>query len=115
MKTQPQVWARLQDYKEKWNCVINLVEALLPGNDSAVSHLIETTSQDISNELKFLTWFYRNAYRFPAVDFWASVMGPQIAVILRNIEMSLGQALGCGHGLLCVVEIADPNEIGPIP
>ena len=106
-KTQPQVWARLQDYKEKWNCVINLVEALLHGNDSTVSHLIETTSQDISNELKLLTWLYRNAHRFPVVDFWASVMGPQIAVILRNIEMSLGHAVGCGHGLLCVIEITD--------
>lgn len=104
-KTQPRVWARLQDYKEKWNCVINFVEALLHGNDSTVSHLIETTPQDISNELKLLAWLYRNAHRFPVVDFWASVMGPQIAVILRNIEMSLGPAVGCGHGLLCVVEI----------
>ena len=106
-KTQPVVWARLNDYKEKWNWVINLVEALLHGNDIKVSRLIETVSQDISNELKFLAWLYRNAHRFPVVDFWASVMGPQIAVILRNIEMSLGPALGCGHGLLCVVEITD--------
>lgn len=104
-KLQPRVWARLQDYKEKWNCVINLVEALLHGNNTMVSHLIETTSPDISNELKLLTWLYRNAHRFPVVDFWANVMGPQIAVILRNIEMSLGPVLGCGHGLLCVVEI----------
>jgi len=106
-KPQPVVWARLNDYKEKWNWVINLVEALLHGNDIKVSRLIETVSQDISNELKFLAWLYRNAHRFPVVDFWASVMGPQIAVILRNIEMSLGPALGCGHGLLCVVEITD--------
>ncbi len=106
-KIQPHVWARLYDYKEKWNCIIRLVEALSNGNDSMVSKLIETTPQDISNELKFLTWLYRNAHRFPVEDFWASMMGPQIAVILRNIEMSLGSALGCGHGLLCVVEIMD--------
>ncbi|MCZ7372967.1 MAG: hypothetical protein O8C60_04820, partial [Candidatus Methanoperedens sp.] len=96
---------RLNDYKEKWNCVIHLVKALLQGDNSMVSHLIETTPADISNELKFLAWLYRNAHRFPVVDFWASIMGPQIAVILRNIEMSLGPALGCGHGLFCVVEI----------
>ncbi len=107
-KIQPRVWARLYDYKEKWNCIIRLVGALFHGNDSMVSELIETTSPDISNELKFLTWLYRNAHRFPVEDFWASIMGPQIAVILRNIEMSRGQALGCGHGLLCVVEITDP-------
>jgi SAM-dependent methyltransferase len=106
-KIQPHIWARLCDYKEKWNCIIRLIEALLHGNDNIVSELIEKTSQDISNELKFLTWLYRNAHRFPVVDFWASIMGPQIAVILRNIEMSLGPALGCGHGLLCVVEITD--------
>jgi hypothetical protein len=106
-KVQPYVWARLCDYKEKWNCIIHLVEALLHGNDSTVSSLIETTSQDISGELKFLTWLYRNAHRFPAVDFWASIMGPQIAVILRNIELSFEPALGCGHGLLCVIEITE--------
>ncbi len=104
-KTQPQIWARLHEYQEKWNCVINLVWALLHGNDSTVSYLIETASSDLSGELKFLTWLYRNAHRFPVVDFWANIMGPQIAVILRNIEMSLGQASGCGHGLLCIVKI----------
>jgi len=108
-KIRPDVWARLCDYKEKWNCIIHLVEALVHGNDSMVSSLIETTSQDISNELKFLTWLYRNAHRFPAVDFWASIMGPQIALILRNIELSFEPALGCGHGLLCVVEITESS------
>lgn len=105
--SQPYVWERLLDYQTKWNCVIRLVNALLHGDDVLISKLIETTSSDISNELKFLTWLYRNAYRFPATDFWASVMGPQIAMVLRNIEMSLQPALGCGHGLLYVVEIAD--------
>lgn len=103
--TRPDILTRLFDYKEKWNCVIQLVDALVHRDDKSVSQLIETTSPDISNELKFLAWIYRNAYRFPAVDFWANVMGPQIAMILRNIEMSFEPALGCGHGLLCVVEI----------
>lgn len=104
-KTKPEIWARLLDYEEKWNCIILLVNALIDGHDKLVSQLIETTSPDVSNELKFLAWLYRNAHRFPVVDFWANVMGPQIAMILRNIEMSLEPALGCGHGLLCVIEI----------
>lgn len=104
-KTHPDVWARLLDYKEKWNCVITLVDALIHGDNKKISYLIETTPVDISGELKFLTWLYRNAHRFPVVDFWANVMGPQIAMILRNLELSMGPALGCGHGLLCVVEI----------
>ena len=105
-KTRPNIWRHLLDYKEKWNYVIRLVNALLHDDNILVSKLIQTTSSDISNELKFLTWLYRNAYRFPVTDFWANVMGPQIAMILRNIEMSLEPAMGCGHGLLCVVEIA---------
>lgn len=105
--TQPEIWARLLDYKEKWNCVITLVDALLHGDNKQISYLIETTLPDVSSELRFLTWLYRNAHRFPTTDFWANVMGPQIAMILRNIEMSMQPALGCGHGLLCVVEIVD--------
>lgn len=104
-KIRPEVWERLCDYKEKWNCVINLVNALLHGDNKMISYLIETTLPDISNELKFLTWLYRNAHRFPVVDFWANVMGPQIAMILRNLEWSMRPALGCGHSLLCVVDI----------
>lgn len=106
-KIQPQICERINDYNKKWNCIINIVDALLHGEDKTVSNIIETTSQDMSNELKFLTWLYRNAHRFPAIDFWANVMGPQIAVILRNIEMSFSPALGCGHGLLCVIEIGE--------
>jgi SAM-dependent methyltransferase len=114
-KTHPIVWARLHEYKDKWNCVINLIEALLHGKDRTVSQLIETTPQDMSSELKFLTWLYRNAQRFPVVDFWASVMGPQIAVILRNMETALGPAMGCGHGLLCVVEVTDEFRLRQSP
>lgn len=106
-KTRPEVWERLLNYKDKWNYVIRFVDALINGDDKLVSQLIETTSPDVSNELKFLAWLYRNAHRFPVVDFWANIMGPQIAMILRNIEMSLEPALGCGHGLLCVIEVMD--------
>lgn len=106
-KTHPDVWARLLDYKDKWNCVITLVDALVHSDNKKISYLIETTPADISNELKFLTWLYRNAHRFPVVDFWANVMGPQIAMILRNIEMYAQPAVGCGHGLLAVIKIID--------
>jgi hypothetical protein len=32
-------------------------------------------------------------------------MGPQVGCVLRNLEFSLPQGIGCGHGLFCVVEI----------
>jgi SAM-dependent methyltransferase len=109
-KNKSEVWERLLNYAEKWNYVIQLVDALIKNDDKLVSQLIETTSSDVSNELKFLAWLYRNAHRFPVVDFWANVMGPQIAMILRNIEMSLEPGLGCGHGLLCVIEISESTK-----
>jgi hypothetical protein len=37
-------------------------------------------------------------------------MGPQVACVLRNIEMSFLPGLGCGHGLFCIAEIADSGH-----
>lgn len=74
--------------------------------DKKVKDFIENTNIELmSDDLKFLTWLYRNADRFPVVDFWASLIGPQVAVILRNIEMSYSDGVGCGHGLICALEV----------
>lgn len=102
----PGVWERLTDYQKKWNKLIFLLEALMHSEDKKVKDFIENTDIELmSDDLKFVTWLYRNADRFPVVDFWASIIGPQIAVILRNMEMSYPEGVGCGHGLLCAVEI----------
>ncbi len=102
----PKAWERISDFMKKWNKVIYLLEALMNNEDTKVKNFIEKTDIDLmSDELKFITWLYRNVDRFPVVDFWASVIGPQIAVILRNIEMSYSEGVGCGHGTLVAVEI----------
>lgn len=102
----PLAWERLCDYQKKWNKIVYLLEALMNSEDKKVKDFIENTDIDLmSDDLKFITWLYRNADRFPVVDFWASIIGPQIAVILRNMEMSYSEGVGCGHGLLCAVEI----------
>jgi SAM-dependent methyltransferase len=99
-------WERITDYQRQWNRVIYLLEALNVKDDMKVKSFIENTDIELmSDELKFITWLFRNADRFPVVDFWASVAGPQVAVILRNIEMSYLQGVGCGHGLVCTVEV----------
>ncbi|MBZ0202595.1 MAG: class I SAM-dependent methyltransferase [Ignavibacteria bacterium] len=99
-------WERLNDYQKKWNKIIYLLEALMNSEDTKVKNFIENTDIELmSDDLKFITWLYRNADRFPVVDFWASIIGPQIAVILRNIEMSYSEGLGCGHGLICAIEV----------
>lgn len=102
----PAAYERITDYQKKWNKIIYLLEALMNSEDKKVQDFIENTNLDLmSDELKFLTWLYRNVDRFPVVDFWASIIGPQIAVILRNIEMSYTEGVGCGHGILSAVEI----------
>jgi SAM-dependent methyltransferase len=102
----PKVWERITDYQRQWNRIVYMLEALNVKDDVKVKSFIENTDIELmSDELKFITWLFRNADRFPVVDFWASIIGPQVGVILRNIEMSYSEGLSCGHGLVCAVEI----------
>jgi SAM-dependent methyltransferase len=98
-------WARIFDYYNLWQTVVNMLQALINTNNAEVKRIIESSCEKLTDELKMLAWLYRNADRFPAVNFWASVMGPQVACVLRNLEISLPTGLGCGHGLFCVVEV----------
>jgi len=107
-EVQPQAWERIRQYHQDWTTVVQAYAALARSDNAAVKHLIEAAPPELSDELKMLAWVYRNASRFPVVDFWASVMGPQVACVLRNLEYTLPKGRGCGHGLLCVVEVADP-------
>jgi SAM-dependent methyltransferase len=104
-EASPDGWARIHDYYNQWQVVVNVLNALMCANNAEVKRIIESSPAGIADELKMLAWLYRNADRFLVVDFWASVMGPQVACVLRNLELSLPQGLGCGHGLFCVVEV----------
>ena len=104
-KANREGWTLIYDYYNQWQTVVNVLNALMCTNNTEVKRIIESSPAGIADELKMLAWLYRNADRFPAVDFWASVMGPQVACVLRNLELSLPQGLGCGHGLFCVVEV----------
>jgi SAM-dependent methyltransferase len=104
----PEAYARIRQYHSDWMTVVGVYAALAASDNATVKRLIEEARPDLSDELKMLAWIFRNAARFPAVDFWGSVMGPQVACVLRNLEYGLPPALGCGHGLLAVVEIKEP-------
>ena len=98
---------RILAYKNDWDNTFHLISALQSSKEEAVKKLIENSSPILSEEMKMLTWLYRNSSRFSVVDFFASIFWPQIAVVLRNLEMSLPDGLGCGHGLFCIVEVND--------
>ncbi len=101
----PEAWTRIDEYRRAWNTVVATVEALMRSDAPRVRQEIEAAEPNLAEELKMLAWLYRNAARFPVVDFWASIMGPQVACVLRNLELSLPRGLGCGHGLMAVIEI----------
>jgi SAM-dependent methyltransferase len=103
--TNKEAWERIFDYHNQWMAVVNMLGALMSSDDTEVKRIIESSPDNLASELKMLAWLHRNADRFPVVDFWASVMGPQVACVLRNLELSLPQGLGCGHGLFCIVEV----------
>ncbi len=103
----PEAWERIQTYREQWNTVIRFADALLRTDNAGVRAMIESESSGLADELKMLAWLHRNATRFPVMDFWASIMGPQVACVLRNLELNLPEGIGCGHGLLCIVEISE--------
>jgi SAM-dependent methyltransferase len=103
---QPKAYARIAEYSRQWNTVITTLEALMKMDDATVAELITPAPPELGDELKMIAWLFRNATRFPSVDFWASVMGPQIACVLRNLEFNLPEGIGCGHGLMCVAEIS---------
>jgi len=96
---------RINYYYSQWSAIIEILDALIKRDDLRVKQLIESSPEELSAEMKMLAWLYRNADRFPVVDFWASVMGPQAACVLRNLELGLPDGLGCGHSILCIVRV----------
>ncbi|HOD14571.1 MAG TPA: hypothetical protein PK307_04015 [Spirochaetota bacterium] len=96
---------RVNNYKKQWNYVIAFIESLQEGNRVLMGNILSHSAPLLAEDLEMISWLYKNAARFPVADFWASIMGPQIACVLRNCEMNYPDAFGCGHGLFCVVEV----------
>lgn len=103
--TYPRVWQALNRHAAQWNSVIELVAALMVQRDDEVRRLIEMTPAPLSDDMKMLAWLCRNGERFPVADVWASVIGPQVAMVLRGLELGQEEALGCGHALFAVVRV----------
>jgi SAM-dependent methyltransferase len=101
----PEADRRIRDYHASWSAVTDTLDALMQGDDGRVRATIASSPEALAEDLQMLAWLYHNADRFPVVDFWASVMGPQVGCILRNLEINLPEGIGCGHSLFCVVEI----------
>lgn len=102
---RPEEYNHLEYYLNNWNHTILFLNALIAEDKKKIEELFENASDDLKEELMMLKWLEGNSSRFPVVDFWASIMGPQIACILRNMEFALSKGMGCGHGLFCVIKV----------
>lgn len=103
----PKLKQRLTSYCRDWNSIIAVLGALMSGNDRDVQSIREDASPRVSEDIEMLVWLCRNARRFVVADFWASVLGPQVAVILRSIELDQDDAIGCGHGLFAILRASN--------
>ncbi len=100
-----EVYQRILHYQKLWNRTISFLDALMNKKKVPLTKILELAPAELKEELQMLQWLDGNSSRFPVVDFWASIMGPQVACVLRNLEFGLPEGLGCGHGLFCVVEV----------
>ncbi|MFA6981387.1 MAG: class I SAM-dependent methyltransferase [Ignavibacteriaceae bacterium] len=104
-ESHPLEYQRISYYNKLWNTTIDFLDALMNNKRILLAKILERAPDELKEELQMLQWLEGNSSRFPVVDFWASIMGPQVACVLRNLEFGLPEGLGCGHGLFCVIEV----------
>ena len=104
-ESHPLEYQRISYYNKLWNTTISFLDALMNKKKILFKKILEQAPDELKEELMMLQWLDGNSSRFPVVDFWASIMGPQVACVLRNLEFGLPDGLGCGHGLFCTIEV----------
>ncbi|MCK9212272.1 MAG: class I SAM-dependent methyltransferase [Ignavibacteriaceae bacterium] len=104
-ESHPLEYQRISYYNNLWNTTISFLDALMNKKKIPIAKILERAPDELKEEFHMLQWLEGNSSRFPVVDFWASIMGPQVACVLRNLEFGLPEGLGCGHGLFCTVEV----------
>lgn len=104
-QAHPEQYSGILKLAMAWNRVIDLLAALYSKNGKRCSEIISLLPENLKEDAFMLIWLAQNSDRFPVVDFWASVMGPQVACVLRNYEIRYNLGLGFGHGLICTIEL----------
>ncbi|MFA6598937.1 MAG: class I SAM-dependent methyltransferase [Ignavibacteriaceae bacterium] len=105
-ESHPLEYRRISYYDNLWNTTISFLDALMNKKKTPAAEILERAPDELKEELHMLQWLDGNSSRFPVVDFWASIMGPQVACVLRNLEFGLPEGLGCGHGLFCTIDVS---------
>lgn len=107
------------DYLRAWNALVDWFDRLLGGipllpadlcaSGGPVPARLQEGMEALIEQAKRLAWFNPG-------DPEANLLQPQFGLLLRQLEFHTQRGLGCGHGLLAVLELssaAEPTDVRP--
>jgi SAM-dependent methyltransferase len=105
--------AFFRDFTRAWDAVVSWFGDLLGGGrarspaelcgaDGPVPAVLQQGMQSIAETARHLAWFDPG-------DPEANLLQPQLGLVLRQLEYHMQRGLGCGHGLLAVLQLSSVN------
>jgi len=96
-----EVNARFVEFKECWNALVRFTADLLSGKSRVLS---KTKKAFLTRAMKAMHLLVENIFSFSKHDLKleevrSSIIEPQLAYLLRGLEINLQQGIGMGHGL----------------
>jgi SAM-dependent methyltransferase len=97
-----------------WNTLIDFAAVRLPGRRvdlvrmdgwSGFPPALHTALINMDRVVDSVAWFRTSDVR-------ANLVEPQLAYLLRDLEIALQRGLGCGHGLLAVLAVGSDRRSG---
>lgn len=96
-----------------WNSVVYAcMEALEHADDEKwlISSSSDCYPEVVREAVQTIKNVVANSRSFRMGDARANIIEPQLGYLLRNLEVDVGEGLGCGHGLLAIYEIERTNR-----
>lgn len=103
----PEADAFLARYASAWTAVADHALARL---DGAGPRIPEDADEPLAKALETVDCVIDAAASIDVGDSRANVIEPQLAYVLRRLEHEMQQGLGCGHGLLAVLQIGQAKS-----
>lgn len=104
-----------QDFASSWNTLVHHLQGLVDPGQKRNTPPWDTITpgylypgppgSSLKKELETLQQLVRHSSRLPLEDARANIIEPQLAYMLRNMEINSQKGMGMGHGLGMVLEI----------
>lgn len=95
----PELNAFFEKFTFGWNSLVYLTQQALAGEAALLSKEEENYPLEVVAKIKGLQKLIRATGGLTGIDPRASIVEPQLAYALRNLEREYQQGLGAGHGL----------------